>query len=228
MNNTFIILDGYRKGLSPLAAAAPGLLGGWFLAFAVRIVLTRTLKWMRFESISARMGFTEFLRKGSAHYTPVQLIGVLAYWIVLAVTFIGVSKILDLAIVQELSRQIQLLLPSVIAALFILIIGIVLISFLANFVRTLVLNAAIPHAQVISTLIKYIGIAVVIVVALDQVGFGKTILAPMILMLFGALVFGVALAFGLGCKDIARSAMEQFLRELREREQGPKGTDLEG
>ena len=50
----------------------------------------------------------------------------------------------------------------------------------------------------------------------------------MLLMLFGALVFGLALAFGLGCKDIARSSMERWLRELRERERMTKGTDLEG
>ncbi len=228
MSDAFTVIEEFWIGMPSLAIAALTLVGGWLLAYSGRFIIRRGLKLLRFEKFSARVGLAEFLRKGGARYTAVELVGVLAYWMILAATFIRISKILDFGIVSELSQQILVIVPSAIAAIFIVIVGVVIVTFLATFAMTLARNAAIPNAQVISTSIKYLGIGIVIAIAVDQVGFGKTILGPMILMLFGAVVFGVALAFGLGCKDIARNAMEQFLRELREREQGAKRTDLEG
>lgn len=228
MNELSMLFGTFWRDLPPLAAAAITLVAGWALAFAARYAVAKGLKVLRFDAFSLRVGFAEFLRKGGARYTPVELAGVLAYWAILTATFIRISRILDFTIVQELTEQVRVVLPSAIAAILILVVGIVIVTFLATFALTLARNAALPSAQAISTSIRYLGIAVVIAIALDQVGFGKTILGPMLLMLFGALVFGLALAFGLGCKDIARSAMERFLRELRERERMAKGTDLEG
>ena len=228
MNDAFIGIAEFWRGMPSLAAAALTLVGGWLLAYFGRFILRRGLKLLHFETFSARVGLAEFLRKGGIRYTAVELAGVLAYWVILAVTFIRISRILDLGIVREISQQILIIVPSAIAAIFIVIVGVVLVTFLATFAMTLARNAAIPNAQLISKFIKYVGIGIVIAIAFDQVGFGKTILGPMILMFFGAVVFGIALAFGLGCKDIARSAMDQFLRGLKERQQGAKGTDLEG
>ena len=87
-------------------------------------------------------------------------------------------------------------------------------------------NAALPNARLLVRLIKYVGNLIVVVIALDQVGFGRSIVNSMFLLLFAALSFGTALAFGLGCKDMARDALLKFMRNLREREH--RGTDLEG
>lgn len=228
MNELSMMFGTLWRGLPPLAAAVITLVAGWGLAFAARHLTAKVLKILRFDAFSVRVGFAEFLRKGGARYGPVELAGVLVYWVILAATFIRISRLLDFTIVQELMKQVRVILPSTIAAILILVVGLVIVTFLARFALTLARNAALPSAQAISTSIKYLGIAVVIAIALDQVGFGRTILGPMLLMLFGALVFGLALAFGLGCKDIARSAMERWLRELRERERMTKGTDLEG
>ncbi len=228
MNDTLIAITDYWKGLSPLIAAMLTLAGGVSLAYLGRFFATKTLKLLRFETFSTLVGITEFLRKGGVRYSAVELVGVLAYWMILAATFIKISRILDFTIVQELSEQVRVIVPSAIAAIFIVIVGVVIVTFLANFTMTLARNAAIPSAHMIAKAIKCIGIGIVSVIAFDLIGFGKTILNPMILMLFGAVVFSVGLAFGLGCKDIARNAVERFLRELREREQGAKGTDMEG
>jgi len=228
MSDALIALEAYWRGMSPLTSAVLTLLGGVCLAYLGRFLATKVLKLLRFETFSTLLGITEFLRKGGVRYTAVELVGVLAYWVILAATFIGISRILDFTVVQELSEQIRVIVPSAIAAIFIVIVGVVIVTFLANFTMTLARNAAIPNAQLLAKAIKCIGIGIVIVIAFDLIGFGKTILNPMILMLFGAVVFSVGLAFGLGCKDIARNAVERFLRELREREQGAKGTDMEG
>jgi hypothetical protein len=46
--------------------------------------------------------------------------------------------------------------------------------------------------------------------------------------MIGAVALGVAIAIGLGCKDMARQAVEGIIAAIRERERASRGTDLEG
>lgn len=227
MSDTLTIISSIWQK-APYSAVIVSILLGWLLAYSARIVLTKTLKFLRFEKFSLRIGLSEFLRKGGVRYSSVELLGTIAFWIILAIILIKALKTLNFTIVNELSNQIMSITPSIILATLIVIIGIIIVAFLSTFTLTLARNAAIPNAQLISKSIRYVGFVVVIATALDHVGFGKTILAPMILILFAAVVFGVALAFGIGCKDLAKVAMERFLRELKERDHGSKGNDLEG
>jgi hypothetical protein len=50
----------------------------------------------------------------------------------------------------------------------------------------------------------------------------------MLQLLFGAVVFGLALAFGLGCKDMARDAATRIVQNLREKRRADGRADLEG
>ncbi len=209
----------------PLVAVGVFFLG-WFAALLARFALSRFLKLVRFDSVSEKTGFSEFLRKGSVSYTPSSLVGRIAFWIVLLAALFQVSRIMDISVVNAVFDQAMSWVPSFLAALFIAIIGSILVSFFANFAGTLAGNAALPNARLLVRLIKYGGNLIVVVIALDQVGFGRSIVNSMFLLLFAALSFGTALAFGLGCKDIARDAFLKFMRNLREREH--RGTDLEG
>ena len=109
-----------------------------------------------------------------------------------------------------------------------MVVGGILVAFLANFATTIARNAAMPHAALLSRSIKGVGYLIIATVALEQAGLGQTALSTMFLLLFGAAAFGLALAFGLGGKELARGAIERFLRNLRERERGSRGGDLEG
>jgi hypothetical protein len=178
--------------------------------------------------LSEKTGFTEFLRKGGVKYSPSKLIGSIAYWLVVLTALFQASKAMDVRIAEALTERAIALFPSILAAAFIAILGAVLVSFLANFVMTIARNAGVTNARIISRSIKLVGDLIVVTIALEQVGLGRTVLSSMFQLLFAALVFGIALAFGLGGKDLARDAMQRFIRALQERGRGPKGTDMEG
>ncbi len=204
------------------------LVAGWIIAIFARFMSTKILQWVKFDHMSEKTGLTSFLRKGNVTYSPAKLMGLLWYWVLLIITFFLISRTLDISVVNSLSDQFFVLLPSILAAVFIVIIGVIVIGFVANFTITIARNASVPNARLLGRSIKYVGNILVITIALDQVGLGKTIISSMFQLLFGAAVFGVALAFGLGCKDIARDAAQRFIATLREKERSPKGTDLEG
>jgi hypothetical protein len=204
------------------------LCGGWLIAKLFRFLVARFLVLVRFDTMGEKTGFSEFLRKGNAKYTPSRLAGVLAYWIVLVITFLETVRIVAPEIHRALAEQLANALPSLVAAALIIVVGLLLTSFLANFILTIALNASIPHARPLSTAVRYLGAIIVITLALEQAGIGRNIVETLFLLLFGAAALGVAIAFGLGCKDMARDALKRFLSDLREREREGKGGDLEG
>ncbi len=88
-------------------------------------------------------------------------------------------------------------------------------------------NAGLSSAALVKSLIRVVGYIIVIIMVVEQLGF-ESIMNVLLLLLIGSAALGVAIAIGLGCKDIARQYVDSFLRSLRERERASHGSDLEG
>lgn len=204
------------------------LAGGWGAALLARLVVWKLLDLIRFNLVCERTGITEFLRKGQVSYLPSRLAGRIAYWTVLVIAFFQISKILDIKVVTSFSDRLEASAPGVLAALFIVIIGLVIVSFVGNFVMTVARTAAFGYAALLARIVKTAGVVLVVGLALEQMNLSGTIITWVFLILVAALALGLALAFGLGCKDMAREWMQRFLRNLREKGRVDKGSDLEG
>jgi hypothetical protein len=204
------------------------LVFGWLAAYAIRFIIAKFLQLIRFDKFSAKTGLSEFLRKGNVKYSPSKLAGVIVYWVALLVVFLQVAKILDLDIYNALSGKLVQALPNMAAGLLVAIVGYLVVSFIANFILTIALNASLPSARLLSRAIKWLGVIVVVTMALEQVGLGRSIVEFIFQIILAAIALGAALAFGLGCKDMARETLQKIIRNLREQERGSKGSDLEG
>lgn len=201
---------------------------GWLAAFAIRFLIGNALRLVRFDKLSEKTGFSEFLRKGKVKYSPSSLVGVFAYWIALLAVFLQVAKIIDLGIYEAIAHRIAGALPNVASALLVAIVGYLIVSFVANFVLTIALNASLASARLLSRAIKWLGIIIVVTMSLEQIGLGQGIIEYIFQIVLAAAALAAALAFGLGCKDLARDAYQRFIRNLRERDRGSRGGDLEG
>jgi len=201
---------------------------GWLAGFLVRVVATRVLTLIRFDAMFARTGAGEFLKKGGVTQAPSSLVGRGLYWIVLMAAFIEASRRLDIEVATEFRQRFVAALPSVLSAILVLAVGVILVSFCAAFVRTVTLNAGSPYSTLWSRITRWLGILLVLGVALEQANLSGAVLAGVIQIVLAAIAFGVALAFGLGCKDMARHATEKFIEELKERHRNVPKSDLEG
>jgi hypothetical protein len=228
MRSVFESAGGFLQSLPSWVRALMVLGVGSGSAFLLRLICWRLLPLIRFDVLCARIGLSEFLRKGGVSRPPSRLVGTFVWGVVLVVTFFQVSRQLDIGVVNAFSGEVAASIPRILAAFFIVLIGLVVVSFVGNFVLTVALNAARPHANLLARGVKIAGIVLVLSLALEQLNLSRSLLTSLFQILFAAAAFGAALAFGLGCKDIARDAMQRFLRNLREKERAGKGPDLEG
>ena len=72
------------------------------------------------------------------------------------------------------------------------------------------------------------GTILVLAVTVEQIQIRSSVLAGTLLIAVAAIALGTALAFGLGCKDMARNAMERLIADVKERHRDTSKSDMEG
>jgi len=219
---------GFLESLPPVGGAFITLLTGWLAAKLMKFIVPKIFLLLRIDRFSEKTGIAGFLKKGNVQHSPSALAGILAFWFVMILALFSTVARLDEGLAESIDVWTRSALPKTIAAGLIVMIGVVLVTFIANFTVTIARNAAMRGAELLGRGIRYSGFIIVATMALDQLGLGRTIVSTLLMVLFAALAVGIALAFGLGCKDMARKYAEDLVKNLHERQRMRHGTDLEG
>ena len=217
MDRVDVYLEPVRAFLHELGAFLPRLgvailvmLLGILLAKAARFAIQRGLRAINFHILTKRSGMDSFLKKGGTLIDTVDLFGLLAYWLVILIALVVAFNGLGLTHVTELLGRVMWFVPKVIVALLILAFGAYFARFVANAVYTYCENASIRDGESLSRLARYAIMAFVVMIALDQMEVGGTIIRDAFLIVLGGVVLAIALAFGLGGREWAAARLEEW------------------
>ena len=191
------------------------LLIGWLIARFAKTVLIKGLRVIKVDELSDSIELDSLLAKGGIKYSLSELIGVVIYWLLLLVTFVVAINAVGLTIAAELLNRIILYIPQVISALFILIISMFVATLLKNIVQTMAVNAGLSQDKLLGKIVEVIVMIFAIAIALEQLNIGARIIELTLAVLLGALGLSIALAFGLGCRDIAGKYVADFVEKLK-------------
>jgi len=193
------------------------LIIGWVISKLVKVVVTKGLRAIKLDELSDRIELETMLEKGGIGYSLSELIGVICYWIAILVTFMVAINAVGLTVAADLLNRVVLYVPNVIAAVFILILGMFASTILKNIVVTAANNSGVSQAKLLGKIVEIIVIVFAIFVGLEQLGIGIRITQLTISIALGSVGLGLALAFGLGCKDIAGKMIADFLEKLKKK-----------
>ncbi len=191
------------------------LIVGWLISRLIKTVVTRGLRSLKVDELSDRIELDNLLEKGGISYSLSELIGVIFYWLALLVTIMVAINAVGLTIAADLLNKVVLYIPNVIAAIFILIVGMFVATLLRNIVQTAAINAGISHVKLLSKVVEVIVVVFAIVIALEQLNIGVKITEMTVSIILGTIGLGLALAFGLGCKEIAGKAVAELVEKLK-------------
>jgi len=187
------------------------LLGSLVVALVVHALLLRALKGLDFDRRAELLGMS--VGSWSPTRSASVLIASLAYWTVLALGLLLGLTALDAALPSQFATSVLEYVPHLIAALVIVVIGGIVARFLARAVLIGAVNMGVQSARLFSLAVKWMVIVISAAMALDHIGIGRTVLLLAFGILFGGVVFAVALAVGLGARDAVSRALEKQLRE---------------
>jgi hypothetical protein len=200
-----------------LVAATIIFAGGFIVALVVRRVIQGGLTWLHFDRLSIRSGATDMLR--AADMPPAEiLIARIVFWIVWLGFMVSAVDTLQFAPFRGLVEEFFRLVPRFLVALLVLVLGFLVGNFLWRATLLASVNAGIPGARLLSGVLRVLVIAVGVVMALEQIGLATAVVLTAFAITFGALMLGLAIAFGLGGQDAARLLLEEQLRAKKERQ----------
>ena len=192
--------------LAMLVLLAIGILA----AVAIRFSVGFLLRWLAFDRFSERTGIRTVLQKGGIRAAPSRVLALTLAWLVLAVFVLLAVAALDLAAAVNLVNEAFAYLPNLLVAGALLLLG----SLVAGFVRRSVLiaavNAGVPSARLLAGGAQAGLLVLFAAMALEHLGLGRQVILTSFTILFGGVVFALALAFGLAGRDIARETLDRM------------------
>ena len=222
MDWSVIVIEPVKAMLVRAAAFLPTLIGilvilviGWIVAAVLKNVIVKLLKIIQFDTASEKSGLSDVLRKGGIKNTLSELIGGLIYWIVMLLVFMAALNALGMTVVASLLDKVILYIPNVIAAIFIITLGIFFASVIGSIVMTASMNAGIKQSKLLSQVTQTVIVIFAAIMTLEQLNIATAILSTTVTILLGAIGLAVAIAVGLGSKDIAGKLMQELLDNLK-------------
>jgi hypothetical protein len=149
----------------------------------------------------------------------------LIFWVAwIGFVLVGVS-VLQIAGLQEYISRFFLFLPRLFVALMILFFGFLAATFFARAALLAAVNANVRSSRLLSLTIRIIISIFALSMVFEVLGVAEQTVLIAFATIFGAIMLGLALAFGIGGKDLAKEFLEKKLagkkREEREDELSP-------
>jgi len=189
---------------------------GWLIAGWLQKLLVQLLKAARLDDLAQTIRVNEVLQKGEIRQSLSELLGIFLYWLIILTTFLAAFNALGLTIAAELLERVLAYVPNVVAGIIVLILGLFFSTLVGGIVQTAAANAGVGQAKGLGQISRVVVIIFSVAVALEKF-FSSVIIQATFSIVTAAAAFGVALAFGLGCKDIAGKYVGDFLDKLRRR-----------
>ena len=202
------IMTGVANFLPRLLALVLIVLFTMVVAVLLRIGVRRFLRGIKFDQRIANWGFPE-VANWSPDRSPTLLLTRVIYWsIVLLGLLVGIS-VLDARLTSTFVIRVFDYLPDVLAAMLVLIVGTLAARFFARSVLISAVNLKIQSARLLSLGVKWLVLVLAAAMALQHLGIGGPIVTLSFGILFGGIVLALALAVGLGSKDMVSRSWEQ-------------------
>lgn len=197
---------------------------GWLIAYLLKVVVRSILRLTRFSKLSENSGATQLLKQ-AALPSSTELLSRFVFWVAwVGFVLLGVSILGIVGLEQYISRFF-LFLPRLFAALVILFFGLLAASFFSRAALLAGVNANFRSSRLLSISIRIVISIFALSMAFEVLEVAEETMMIAFGTVFGAIMLGLAIAFGIGGKDLAREFLERKLatgkKEEKEDELSP-------
>jgi len=203
--------------LTTVLAALPAFFGAllllgvaYFVARAVNGFVTNALTGIGFNDVLSRIGIGS--AKSASGQTPSQIVGYLSWLAIMLFAVIEASNLLGFGILADLFSQFLVAAGGMVAGVVIFGLGL----YFAGVADRVIRGTSGSQARLLASVARVAIIVFSSALALRQTGIAQDIVNLAFGIMLGAIAVAVALAFGLGGRDVAAKEIERWLRSSRE------------
>lgn len=220
MDTTSTFGDRLQGSFEQLYQYVPALLGalvilfaGYLLARVLEKATTQLLRRIHFNRLLERGGVMQAVERSGSHVNPTRVTGSLVFWFVMFAVIMVAANALGLQSLADVFSELVGYIPSIIAAIVIVIVGIVLGDFVSGLIMA---SAGALHGGLTLSRVGRGGVIMIAVfMALQELGVATDIVTTAFAILFGAIALAAALAFGLGNRELAGEVTRGWYERYR-------------
>ncbi|MCC5605827.1 mechanosensitive ion channel [Nostoc sp. CHAB 5834] len=217
------MLQQILNALPAIFTAVAILIVAYFLGRFIADLVTSILTNLGFNNIFTILGLTTPSRRivvstesttpPIPSRTPSEIAGIVALVGIMLFATVAAVNILNIPALTALVSGIVIIFGRILAGLVIFAIGL----FLANLAFSIITSSGERQAQILGQVARIAIITLVSAMALQQIGVASDIVNLAFGLLLGAIAVAIALAFGLGGRDIAREQVQEWLNSFKGR-----------
>ncbi|UCF79556.1 MAG: hypothetical protein JSW03_04750, partial [Candidatus Eiseniibacteriota bacterium] len=170
--------------LALLVIIAAGVAIGWVL----KIVARGALKALGIDRLLYRAGFTALLEKGDVKKQPSEVIALVIFWIVIFASLLAGLEAINVEAMDKVAEGFFAYLPHLVLAVFIFIVGYLLMVFVGRTVLIAAVNARLKFARLLSIGVQIIIMTFTIAMTVDELGVATSIVVVTFSIIFGGLI----------------------------------------
>jgi mechanosensitive ion channel-like protein len=190
---------------------------GWVVAYLLKVLLRSFLRLIKFDKLSESAGASQLLSR-AALPSATELLSRFLFWVAwLGFILLGVS-VLGVFGLQEQIAKFFLFLPRLFTALLTMFFGLLAAGFFSRAALLAAVNANLPSPRLLSVSVRTIIIIFVWSMVFEEVGVAEETVLVAFGIAFGALMLGLAIAFGMGGRDLAQQFLEKRFGQERKDE----------
>lgn len=196
-----------------LAGALVILFAGYLVAKLVENGAERLLRKIHLNRWLERGGVLEAVERTGSHFNPVRVVGQVLFWFVMFAVIMLAANALGMESLASVFAELVGYIPSLMAAIVILIVGIVLGRFTGGLIMASA--GAVQGGPTLARIGRWMVVVLAIFMALQELGIASDIVTTAFAILFGAVALALALAFGLGNRELAGEVTREWYSRYR-------------
>ena len=209
---------GFARLLPRLIVLVIIAFAGWVVAYLLQRIVRSILRLIKFDRLSENAGASQLLAKAALPSSS-ELLSRFVFWVAwLGSILLGVS-LLGILGLQGLIARFFLFMPRLFVALFIMFFGLLAASFFSRAALLGAVNANLPSPRLLSMSIRVIIIVFALSMVFEELGVAEQTMLLAFGITFGAIMLGLAIAFGSGGKELAQRFLERRFGQRKKEEE---------
>jgi hypothetical protein len=149
-----------------------------------------------------------------ARHDPARVTAWAVYWVVLAGAGLIALDTLGLHVGESVAERLATVVPGIVTSAVLFAVGSLVAMMAGAITRRFLESAEIRAARVQGRVVTAVLTGFAALLALEQLGFAAQFVIALGIVATSAAGLALALAFGLGCRDLARDFLVEYLRSL--------------
>jgi hypothetical protein len=212
-----LLLAASGQALVAFLIAVVVVAAGYLIAVALSRIVLWLLRALRFNE-----GMRNVLGAGGTalRHEPAAMAAWFVHWTVMVLALMLAADVLGFNLTNAVGDRLRDILPRVMAATIVLAVGVGIAMLMGGITRSLFAGGGFRGSRWRGQVVTAVLTGFAVLLALEQLGLAAQFIILLGLTVIAGLALAAALAFGLGCRDLARDFIVEYLRSMDE--EGPQ------